>query len=263
LLSGVERRETRESTGLAESESFNFFHERDEDWKRAKSIILAQRSRESGAFLGAINGPTFFQTHGEPEHSCQFEKRIGSVGDGGKWVCDPHRITKGNCIVYSIGGSNEWSFEEAMYNETGCETHTFDYTLQQVVGKPSFVNFHAIGLGDFNKSNNPDNLKTLPEIIESLGHQSRTIDVLKVDCEGCEFAALTPLFRSKTELNVRQILIEIHAFNAEAINRSYDLLKAMGDYGFVIFHKEPNIQFGGGVCTEFSLIRLNIPELKK
>jgi len=100
-------------------------------------------------------------------------------------------------------------------------------------------------------------LKSLTEIIETLGHQDRTIDILKIDCEGCEFEALTPLFVSNTLINVRQILIEIHA----DIQKSYDLLKAMADHGFVIFHKEANLP-SKGTCIEFGLIRLSVPELK-
>jgi hypothetical protein len=44
----------------------------------------------------------YFVTH-EPTFTCGFERKIGSRADGGKWICDPHRINKGHCLVYSIG----------------------------------------------------------------------------------------------------------------------------------------------------------------
>lgn len=42
----------------------------------------------------------FFVTH-EPTFSCGYERKIGSRADGGKWICDPHCILKGQCLVYS------------------------------------------------------------------------------------------------------------------------------------------------------------------
>ena len=34
----------------------------------------------------------------EPVFSCQYPRRMGYRGDGGKWVCDPHRIKYGDCL---------------------------------------------------------------------------------------------------------------------------------------------------------------------
>jgi hypothetical protein len=69
----------------------------------------------------------FYQNHYEPEFVCLHERRIGKLGDGGKWICDPHRITKqDNCLVYSIGSNNDFSFEQAILDHIGphCEIHT-------------------------------------------------------------------------------------------------------------------------------------------
>ncbi len=47
--------------------------------------------------------------------TCPLLMRIGSVHDGGKWVCNPFEITTNNnddeCMVYSMGINNEISFE--------------------------------------------------------------------------------------------------------------------------------------------------------
>ena len=72
----------------------------------------------------------FYQNHYEPDFICQHERRIGTLGDGGKWICDPHRISKqDSCLVYSIGSNNDFSFEEAVLKDIGshCEIHTFDF----------------------------------------------------------------------------------------------------------------------------------------
>jgi len=244
--------------GDAFNESFGFFQDSNEDWSLIKSIISSQRRTEDTPPVFVQSGAIYFQKHWEPEISCRFERRLGPKGDGGKWVCDPHRIKK-NCLVYSIGCNNDWSFEEAIYKEIGCEIHTFDHTMSEVIGKPSFVNFHNIGVAPYNTST--ENTQDLRSLMSKYS-QGRVIDILKIDCEGCEFKGLTPLFKDAT-LNrsglPKQILIEIHA--GEERNRySHDLLRAMTDAGYVIFHKEANIQGSGGSCTEFSLLLLNIPQ---
>jgi hypothetical protein len=40
------------------------------------------------------------------------------MGDGPKWICDPHRI-KGvkDCLIYSFGSNNEFDFEESVYSQ--------------------------------------------------------------------------------------------------------------------------------------------------
>lgn len=51
----------------------------------------------------------------------------GKVGDGGKWICDAHRIREQEeCLVYSIGSNNDFSFEASVLKDIGqhCEIHT-------------------------------------------------------------------------------------------------------------------------------------------
>ena len=61
----------------------------------------------------------FWQQNYEPVFGCQFQRRMGYRGDGGKWVCDPHRINHQNCLVYSIGARLEHSFESAVAGGIG------------------------------------------------------------------------------------------------------------------------------------------------
>lgn len=70
----------------------------------------------------------WFQSHYEPDFSCQFRKRVGGngLGDGPKWVCDPHRLiaqsktrkkanpSKPGCLIYSVGSCGDFSFETAL-----------------------------------------------------------------------------------------------------------------------------------------------------
>lgn len=139
----------------------------------------------------------FYQSHYEPDFVCQYERRIGKLGDGGKWICDPHRIAhQKDCLVYSVGSNNDFSFEEAVLRDIGphCEIHTFDFgnyaagaekvgtRLHDGVNKTAVV-YHQVGVG----LDDPPKFKSLKTIVEELGHVNRTIDIFKIDCEG-EFA---------------------------------------------------------------------------
>ena len=39
-------------------------------------------------------------------------------------TCDPHRIPKENCLVYSFGSNEQFDYEEAILQHLGCEIHT-------------------------------------------------------------------------------------------------------------------------------------------
>jgi hypothetical protein len=95
-------------------------------------------------------------------------------------------------VVYSIGSRNDYGFEEMIHRvNPRCEIHTFD--MGKPAHTPSYVTYHQVGLGsasqarrykDLNRSSGKV-LMTLPQMRAELGHVE--IDVLKIDCDGCEF----------------------------------------------------------------------------
>ena len=131
----------------------------------------------------------FWQQNYEPVVSCQFQRRMGYRGDGGKWVCDPHRIQSQECLVYSIGARLEHSFESAVAGGLSCEIHTFDPFWNKTSAYPTKnAKYHLIGVAA-----NPEyrvirgkeyRMMTLPSIVKMLGHEGRIIDILKIDIEG-------------------------------------------------------------------------------
>ena len=204
------------------------------------------------------------QENWEPNFSCTYERRLGSPGDGGKWVCDPHKLrSKKDCLIYSFGSENKFDFEEAVLQQIGrnCEVHTFDHTVgPNPSNKPSGVNFHPWGLG-IQAGRSTGALKSLDQIANELGHSNgrRQISVLKIDVEGAEFDALPPLLSSGffSDMGVQQVLIEIHKNIPQKV---HTLIRAFHQAGYAIFHKEPNIQFPMGphdVCVEYAFIKLN------
>jgi hypothetical protein len=91
-------------------------------------IMKEGKIRSNTSFL-------WYQNNWDPAFSCQHERRIGLWGDGGKWVCDTHRILKKptkSCLVYSVGSKNEFSFWKSSVKAISpdCEIHTIDPTVE-------------------------------------------------------------------------------------------------------------------------------------
>lgn len=244
------RSSSAQSFEMAYRESDGFFDDiRENDWIRLKQRqktykFCKDNCKEKG------KGAVWYQNNFEPSFTCQHEQRIGGMGDGPKWVCDPHRIGKNNCLVYSVGSSNQFQFEEHVYSEISkdCEIHTFDPTIgEHPSNKPDYVHFHPWGVaGKTGKTANGE-MKTVPDLIQALGHENRSIDIFKIDCEGCEWESYSAWFTPQ----IRQVQVELHH-----IKKAEKLLRHAYDNNFVIFHKEPNTLGCGGNCIEYALVRL-------
>ena len=193
---------------IAARESFGFFDDiSSSDWSKLKEKVRMMSPNFNSWYLPHVDSEGkprgdnrnrkpgyFYQNHYEPDFVCRYERRIGKLGDGGKWICDPHRIAQQkDCLVYSVGSNNDFSFEEAVLREIGphCEIHTFDFgnyaagaekvgtRLHNGVNKTAVV-YHQVGVG----LDDPPKFKSLKTIVEELGHVNRTIDIFKIDCEG-------------------------------------------------------------------------------
>jgi Methyltransferase domain len=150
--------------------------------------------------------------------------------DTSKIVCGLQQLQKG-CIIYSIGGNNQWAFEVELYDLTPCEIHTFDCTGPKERFKPpARISdrhfFHHICMatkaqppptttqGEKVKHTIVGAMETLEGMQTMLGHTS--LDLLKMDIEGYEW----PIFESWPELTdleasskvflPMQVLVEIH-----------------------------------------------------
>lgn len=122
---------------IAKRESLGFFDDiPSQTWLRMKDKVKDMSPNFNKFYLPFTEGRTdrrvkkpgnFYQNNYEPDFVCQHEKRIGRLGDGGKWICDPHRITdQEDCLVYSVGSNNDFSFEQSVLDKIGhhCEIHT-------------------------------------------------------------------------------------------------------------------------------------------
>mmetsp|Transcript_20630 Transcript_20630/g.50525 ORF Transcript_20630/g.50525 Transcript_20630/m.50525 type:complete len:307 (+) Transcript_20630:194-1114(+) len=250
-------------------ESGGFLCESDAAWNRKREILLTQRRAEKSTPKQRARKTLakYWQTFHEPEFACSFEKRLGRTGDGGKWICDPHLIKNGpedDCVVFSIGSNNDFSFEEAIHSELpGCEIHTFDHTVVDP-SIPPYVNYHFLGVGP---RDDPDNkIMSLSGLRRASGDPKgwdRPIEILKIDVEKHEYASLMPALAKGHFRGVRQVLIEVHAplsvdgsNPGEGYDQMDEFFRLFAKAGFVITHKEPNLLHPR--CVEFAFLHLDL-----
>lgn len=219
------------------------------------------------------------QNNVEPSFACAGEERLGKQGDGGKWVCNPGELAKKpTCLVYSIGSNNKFDFESALLDKVSknCEIHVFDHTVSTLrlvskQRKPWRVHFHQIGLAATTSRDGGVGFKSLSDMVRDLGHVGRTIDIFKIDCEGCEWMTFASWFDAPVKIS--QILVEVHQGTVVSEGRYSEddddeaaakfppakrFFQRLHDENFAIFHKEANIQWTAfeNLCLEFALVRL-------
>ena len=256
---------------LAYRDSFGFFDDiRQVDWQRLQQRVHSTPLFKSPFIKSERQYTTpadFMMMNVDPVFSCLHLRRVGGLGDGPKYVCDPHRLVKRqDCLIYSFGSNGKYEFEDALAHDlhNHCEIHVFDPS-------PSFardgdaernnIHFHAWGL---RSSYHPTeqfggfHFLSLPEILEKLGHVGKRIDIFKIDCEGCEWSTYQDWISDTVD--IRQLLVETHASRQRIPQLS--LSKFYGDLyakGFVPYSKEANtlsIVKPPGECFEYSFIKL-------
>jgi hypothetical protein len=270
-------------------QSFGFFDDiPSHQWKIFKEIVAKYKKFEDPkdplelTIHPKWKNPiqAFYQANYEPNFSCPFERRVGKNGDGGKWVCDPHRIIRlaeernqkkaddELCLVYSIGSNGGFSFEKDFQESFGgngklCEVHIFDMgPYESKMPKGLNMHYHEWGIetgakGGSMKGENKKQIgkkyKSLAETVKLLGHENRSaIDIFKIDCEGCEWDTFEEWYGPNIPM-LQQILVETHGVPLDKALPFFDGI--MGN-GYVMFHKEPNIQFAFGEAIEFCFLKL-------
>jgi len=204
----------------------------------------------------------WLQYHYEPSFHCSMERRVGQYGDGGKWVCDPHKIAEQahqhGCLVYSVGSNGDASFETAVHEEISkeCEIHTFDmnpWASYRPGLPPEFMSYHTAKISNGN---------AIAKLHKKLGHRGRTINILKIDCEGCEWETYREWLDGG--IDIRQIQVELHLNLLEDRKRptnigdkTHAFFKFFFSYGYVVFHKEANSIGCGGNCIEYAFLKLH------
>jgi hypothetical protein len=180
-------------------------------------------------------------------------------------------------VVYSIGSEGKYEWEDSLIDEIGskhCEIHVFDPGDYARPGDPekNNIHYHAWGLkSSYDEAYNAKitrnalngtqpALLSFQETVQMLGHEGRTIDILKIDCERCEWAN----YKDWISADIRQILIETHGVPSPVEGNGWhqapmqvaDFFDAFRANNFAMFSKEVNVH-GGGSCVEFSYMKLH------
>lgn len=159
---------------------------------------------------------------------CPNKVRAGDQLDGGWWICQGNHV-RPDCVVYSFGIRDNFSFDHYMVHQHQCVVHGFDpspdglasmaayelngtaayhsYGLGSTDGTfgPGKVPFRWPGLGYLADTNTkPWELKRLPTIMREL--QTTKLTILKVDVEGAEWDMLPDLIHADWE----EAYMELH-----------------------------------------------------
>ena len=165
--------------------------------------------------------------------------------DGHYAVClDPIAVAPSpdqNCVVYSFGIKNEWSYDDA-FDKFGCQVHSFDPAMTN--GTVDFdrsprIHFHNLALNDADEGTQN---RTLQTIYEKLGHGKDggiLIHHLKIDIEGDEWRIIPEIVRSGMLVRIKQLALEIHLKvdnqDLDYYRRMVGVIKSLEDHGMIRF----------------------------
>jgi hypothetical protein len=190
---------------VAFKQSFGLFHDiSNAAWEgiRKKTLATSWYANPDNP-LEKVDDAAWWNEHNmNPNFDCpHLEKVGGKEHEGTKFVCNPQRLVhegKNDCLIYSVGCAGDFKFEDGIYEmyNKGCEIHIFDPAdwTRRNDAEVKNIHYHAWGLSSTydltSKSivwpkGRKGGFKTFPETLELLGHQNRTIDIFKIDCEGC------------------------------------------------------------------------------
>ena len=158
--------------------------------------------------------------------------------DGQKFMCMPdvyEDIENNECLIYSFGIANDYSFEQAL-GLLGCKVFTFDPYVRYPPKIAKNVYFEKLGVA--NRNDPPNLLKTLLSIFSAKNHSKTKITYLKIDIEGNEIDGLDEWLKSGALDNVQQIALEYHLQDTISTLKFFKAVMSLyfkGDYRLISY----------------------------
>jgi len=174
-----------------------------------------------------------------------------SIGAGwsGHYLCADmlEKVIKDTCQFISFGISDVYSFEKVLSKKYGCHGFSADPTVSYNSNIFPNVTFNQIGANLLvpneeqinNKDGQPWWVINVPLLKKALGINH--LDVLKLDCEGCEYGIAKDIVRDDPTFfhHIDQFAVETHTArlwlnNTETVYYYGMLMKLLSDAGLIL-----------------------------
>lgn len=220
----------------------------------------------------------FHQNHFPLEFTCPHEERIGGMKKGGgKWFCSPSNMKKyskkrkengGNgCMIYSsLFNFNRFQLEKALQERFGgsssCEIHVFNPNhSNEVKNIPDGITYHEWGFKASTDYRQMSNMKSIQETVIMLKHEGLTIDLMMLDCLGCEYDIYNDILeRYHTGIKsydppiFMQVLIKVQA--PPSMESGFEFFTTFQNKNYVSFHKSSS-SGSLGYVQDYGFLRLS------
>mmetsp|Transcript_20278 Transcript_20278/g.28894 ORF Transcript_20278/g.28894 Transcript_20278/m.28894 type:complete len:304 (+) Transcript_20278:99-1010(+) len=190
------------------------------------------------------NPPSYKNVHG----TCTI--RDFGIGWGGKQLCDFPSTAEGDppCAFISFGIENDYSFDTDLATKKNCRGFSADPSVVHLSQlNTSLVTFHNIGANLLHKNTQQKKSDTewwttsVPTLKKFL--KLSKINVLKMDCEGCEYALARDILQEEPDFfdHVDQFSFEVHLTkvwiqDTESLYYFAFLFKLLHDAGLKLQH---------------------------
>ena len=174
----------------------------------------------------------------------RFGPPLGPNGDGGKTLCEVSTILRDpGCLVVSVGLYDDTRFEEHFHRAAPqCEIVALDGTLNEAKTSavPKYIKLMPTNFG--------------PTTYQRFADRKR-VSLLKIDCDGCEFASLPPWV---DHICTEHIVVEMHRKSylppQKNAGNIHNLMLHLHAVGYRIAFLEPN-PFYPKLGTEYTLVK--------